>query len=188
MYTEATLQPFLWVQKTSCFPVVNWINQTRSLAYCLDPFKTTALSLGVSLWFHAEKEKCLLPTDRFLFFFFFCTMSKEASTLPLLANSPIRPSLQHLVQNHTLWTAPIIILLFALFVRWSVALNPYSGRFITFITRLLNSLEKKKKDTTHHPCMVITKPRDIGWRLRCIYLFQNGILMICSGGDLTIPL
>ncbi|KAG0737925.1 hypothetical protein G6F57_012515 [Rhizopus arrhizus] len=56
-------------------------------------------------------------------------MTKEAGapTLPLLASSPIRQTLQHLVQNHTLWTAPIIILLFALFVRWSVALNPYSG-------------------------------------------------------------
>lgn len=77
-------------------------------------------------------------------------MSKEAPTLSLLANSPIRPSLQHLVQNHTLWTAPIIILLFALVVRWSIALNPYSGRFITFITRLLNSLEKKRIQHTTH--------------------------------------
>lgn len=48
----------------------------------------------------------------------------------LFENSPIRRVLQHVVQNHALWTVPIIITLFALFTRWSVALNPYSGRLV----------------------------------------------------------
>lgn len=151
----------------------------------MDSFKTIALPLYVFGSCFMRRKKSVYYQQN-VYFFFFCTMTKEAGapTLPLLASSPIRQTLQHLVQNHTLWTAPIIILLFALFVRWSVALNPYSGRFIIFITRLFNI----SKDTTHHQCMVITKLRDTGWRLLCIYLFQNGILMICSGGDLTIPL
>lgn len=48
----------------------------------------------------------------------------------LFENSPIRRVLQHVVQNHALWTVPIVITLFALFTRWSVALNPYSGRLV----------------------------------------------------------
>ncbi|CEG84076.1 hypothetical protein RMATCC62417_17929 [Rhizopus microsporus] len=48
----------------------------------------------------------------------------------LFENSPIRRMLQHVVQNHALWTVPIVITLFALFTRWSVALNPYSGRLV----------------------------------------------------------
>jgi alpha-1,3-glucosyltransferase len=50
------------------------------------------------------------------------------STPSLFVNSPVRKSLQRLVQNETLWTAPLIIILFASLIRWTVALNPYSGK------------------------------------------------------------
>jgi hypothetical protein len=130
---------------------VSWINITRSIAYCLDSFKTIALPLYVFGSCFMRRKKSVYYQQNVFFFFFFCTMTKEAGapTLPLLASSPIRQTLQHLVQNHTLWTAPIIILLFALFVRWSVALNPYSGRFIIFITRLFNISKKRIQHTTN---------------------------------------
>lgn len=50
------------------------------------------------------------------------------NTPSLFINSPVRRSLQRLVQNETLWTAPIIAILFASLIRWIVALNPYSGK------------------------------------------------------------
>jgi alpha-1,3-glucosyltransferase len=49
------------------------------------------------------------------------------ATPSLFVNSPVLKSLQRLVQNETLWTAPLIIIFFASFIRWIVALNPYSG-------------------------------------------------------------
>ncbi|KAI8997694.1 glycosyl transferase [Pilobolus umbonatus] len=52
---------------------------------------------------------------------------KKDSTPSLFRFSPVRRLLQTLVQKQLLWTAPIIILLFAFFVRWAVALNVYSG-------------------------------------------------------------
>ncbi|KAI8990887.1 ALG6, ALG8 glycosyltransferase family-domain-containing protein [Mycotypha africana] len=48
-------------------------------------------------------------------------------TPSLFIHSPVLKSLQRLVQNQTLWTAPVIAILFASLVRWLVALNPYSG-------------------------------------------------------------
>ncbi|KAG2207605.1 hypothetical protein INT46_005578 [Mucor plumbeus] len=53
-------------------------------------------------------------------------MTKD-NTPSLFINSPVRKSLQRLVQNQTLWTAPLIAILFASLIRWIVALNPYSG-------------------------------------------------------------
>ncbi len=50
------------------------------------------------------------------------------ATPSLFVNSPVLKSLQRLVQNQTLWTAPLIIIFFASLIRWIVALNPYSGR------------------------------------------------------------
>lgn len=49
------------------------------------------------------------------------------TTPSLFVHSPVLKALQRLVQNQTLWTAPLIIILFASLIRWSVALNPYSG-------------------------------------------------------------
>lgn len=52
------------------------------------------------------------------------------STPSLFVHSPVLRALQRLVQNQTLWTAPLIIILFASLIRWAIALNPYSGRYI----------------------------------------------------------
>ncbi|GAA5803184.1 glycosyl transferase [Helicostylum pulchrum] len=49
------------------------------------------------------------------------------STPSLFVHSPVLRALQRLVQNQTLWTAPLIIILFASLIRWAIALNPYSG-------------------------------------------------------------
>ncbi|CAO3688889.1 unnamed protein product [Umbelopsis vinacea] len=46
---------------------------------------------------------------------------------PLAKHTPAARWFQLLVQNQIFWTAPIVSILFALLIRWSVALNPYSG-------------------------------------------------------------
>lgn len=51
------------------------------------------------------------------------------STPSLFVNSPVLKSLQKLVQNETLWTAPLIIIFFTSLIRWIVALNAYSGLY-----------------------------------------------------------
>lgn len=69
-------------------------------------------------------------------------MTKD-NTPSLFINSPVRKSLQRLVQNQTLWTAPLIAILFASLIRWIVALNPYSGK------RKKNNSNYKQMWTTH---------------------------------------
>lgn len=54
-------------------------------------------------------------------------MTKD-STPSLFVNSPVRNSLQRMVQSQTLWTVPVVAILFASLVRWIVALYPYSGK------------------------------------------------------------
>ncbi|KAI7897153.1 glycosyl transferase [Mucor mucedo] len=54
-------------------------------------------------------------------------MATKDTTPSLFVHSPVLKALQRLAQNQTLWTAPLIIILFASLIRWSVALNPYSG-------------------------------------------------------------
>lgn len=56
------------------------------------------------------------------------TVNKD-TTPSLFINSPVRKALQRLVQNETLWTAPLLIILFASLIRWAVTLNPYSGSY-----------------------------------------------------------
>ncbi|KAI8373722.1 glycosyl transferase [Blakeslea trispora] len=53
-------------------------------------------------------------------------MTKD-TTPALFVHSPVRAALQRLVQNQTLWTAPIVAILFASLVRWMITLYPYSG-------------------------------------------------------------
>ncbi|KAI8882559.1 glycosyltransferase family 57 protein [Backusella circina FSU 941] len=56
-------------------------------------------------------------------------MAKDSSgSAPsLFINSPVRRSLEGLVQNQALWTAPLVAMLFAVLVRCAVGLYPYSG-------------------------------------------------------------
>ncbi|KAI9029840.1 glycosyl transferase [Phycomyces nitens] len=42
--------------------------------------------------------------------------------------NPVKQGLRHLVRHETLWTAPLVYLLFGSLVRWAVALHPYSGQ------------------------------------------------------------
>lgn len=81
------------------------------------------------------------------------------NTPSLFVNSPVRRSLQRLVQNETLWTAPIIAILFASLIRWIVALNPYSGNTHATCIRL--------KDThwTHTPLLHRLQYTAHVWRL-----------------------
>lgn len=62
------------------------------------------------------------------------TPTIKDSTPSLFVNSPVLKALQKLVQNETLWTAPLIIIFFASLIRWIVALNPYSGLYSTLIS------------------------------------------------------
>jgi alpha-1,3-glucosyltransferase len=57
-------------------------------------------------------------------------MAKDpAGSAPsLFINSPVRRSLEGLVQNQALWSAPLVALLFAALVRFAVGLYPYSGK------------------------------------------------------------
>lgn len=52
---------------------------------------------------------------------------------PLAKHTPAARWFQLLVQNQIFWTAPIVSILFALLIRWSVALNPYSGTKRTYL-------------------------------------------------------
>ncbi|KAI9284963.1 glycosyl transferase [Umbelopsis sp. AD052] len=54
-------------------------------------------------------------------------MQQHGVDSPLAKNTPAHRWFQILVQNQTFWTAPLVTVLFSLFVRWAVALNPYSG-------------------------------------------------------------
>ncbi|KAI9483802.1 MAG: ALG6, ALG8 glycosyltransferase family-domain-containing protein [Benjaminiella poitrasii] len=49
------------------------------------------------------------------------------STPSLFVHSPVRKMLQRHVQNQTLWTVPLVAILFVSLIRWIVALYPYSG-------------------------------------------------------------
>lgn len=60
-------------------------------------------------------------------------LATKDTTPSLFVHSPVIKALQCLVQNQTLWTAPLIIILFASLIRWAVALNPYSGIVCTLI-------------------------------------------------------
>ncbi|KAI7904181.1 glycosyl transferase [Cokeromyces recurvatus] len=53
-------------------------------------------------------------------------MTKD-STPSLFIHSPIRKTLQRHVQNETLWTVPLVAILFVFLIRWIIALYPYSG-------------------------------------------------------------
>ncbi|KAL0083249.1 ALG6, ALG8 glycosyltransferase family-domain-containing protein [Phycomyces blakesleeanus] len=46
----------------------------------------------------------------------------------LWMTNPVKQGLRHLVRHETLWTAPLVYLLFGSLVRWAVALHPYSGQ------------------------------------------------------------
>lgn len=61
-------------------------------------------------------------------------MTKD-STPSLFVNSPVRKSLQRLIQNQTLWTAPLVAILFASLIRWIITLYPYSGSMYFYYTR-----------------------------------------------------
>ncbi|KAI7862790.1 glucosyltransferase required for N-linked glycosylation pathway [Spinellus fusiger] len=44
------------------------------------------------------------------------------------SESPIKKGLSHLILHETLWTAPLVYMVFGSLVRWAIALSPYSGQ------------------------------------------------------------
>lgn len=76
------------------------------------------------------------PLFFIIFLLFMATPIMKDSTPSLFVNSPVLKSLQKLVQNETLWTAPLIIIFFTSLIRWIVALNLYSGLYFFFFFNL----------------------------------------------------
>jgi len=109
---------------------------------------------------------------------------------PLAKNTPANRWFQLLVQNQTFWTAPLVTVLFALFVRWAVALNPYSGK----IPFMWNSIEHAdhcaclflnaniSKASRFPLCLATMKPKDIGWNSPSTCQSKSGTGTIFSGG------
>lgn len=109
---------------------------------------------------------------------------------PLAKNTPANRWFQLLVQNQTFWTAPLVTVLFALFVRWAVALNPYSGK----IPFMWNAFEHSNhfgyvipdanvsKAFKSPPCLATMKLKDIGWNSPSTCPLKSGTGMIFSGG------
>lgn len=75
-----------------------------------------------------EKNPVVESHTRNYFLSFKLAYMTKDSTPSLFVNSPVRKSLQRSVQNQTLWTVPLVAILFASLIRWIVALYPYSGK------------------------------------------------------------